>query len=223
MSQVLTEQYTLEYPSPGFHSASIDLASEDEAMMLNHRVRVYRLVVDLHNASFPSDAEYNNGTYYIGHGEQSGGWAAQVDAVPWFADERDICTLRDMKFVNASGLSAIFQFERDDGMGPLIRLNFGTDIQVGLTDGVPSSWTLGLDFGSFNLFSGSTGAVQLAAAYLEINGHAVNLYEPEFFPTTTGSITVTPVEWWPYAPTGGGAAIFDTTDGSQISANVLNG
>lgn len=36
-------------------------------------------------------------------------------------------------------------------------------------------------------------------------------------------ITITPLEYWEYRPTAGGAAIFDSADGSKISPNVVNG
>jgi len=220
MSQVLTEQYTLPYYSAGLHDTFINLSTEDEAMMLNHRVRVYQVVIDLHNAGDPTTAEFNNGTYYIGHGEDSEGWSTQAAAQPFFADEREICTLRDMSIVASGHGNTIFSLF---SAGPVsFRLDFGLDIEVTLTAGVPTGWSFGTAYVGANITSDPDGATQLAGATIIINGHSLDLYESAgLINTTTGSIVVTPVEWWPYAPTSGGSPIFDSATGAQINPNVV--
>lgn len=61
-----------------------------------------------------------------------------------------------------------------------------------------------------------------SAATLVVNGHGTGLYE-NTGDDWTGDITVTPVAWWPSAPTAGGADIFDSASGAQISDNVVLG
>jgi hypothetical protein len=59
----------------------------------------------------------------------------------------------------------------------------------------------------------------LATTTLNLDGNVIPLYtsdESGFI-----SLTLAPQEWWPYAPTSGGDDIWDTADGSQISANIV--
>ncbi len=63
------------------------------------------------------------------------------------------------------------------------------------------------------------GTATPAAVTLTVDGYSIPLYT--YSSPNIISITLTPSEWWPYAPTSGGDAILDSATGTQISDNVV--
>jgi len=214
MSQVLTTKY----PDAVSSSASPwwpDLGSDERLMEWFYRVKTWRHVIDLYSGLVPFDY---NGTYdLLTHDIYQDGASVGTD-LP--ANEKYLM------IDPTTGVGWATTFSVLSGFGTIFLRVLG-DYYITMSGETEIEWfpeivfsasTAGLDLDTVN----NVGD-RLSDATLTVDGISIPLYELDLLPshTFTGSYTVTPVEWWPYAPTSGGDPVFDSATGAQINPNVL--
>lgn len=237
MSQLITN----EYPgSPGFQSGLLYSAvpaqrcNYDSANWLAEilwRVRKWQSAISVSSPAGPLIA---NGTYVCGQ------WTSSFPGgVPdaYMPDERHLPCAFDPDFIpgipewDANGYAPdVFLFGQSTGdlLGCQYAETYGFDVDG---SGVQSNWFIqpkininnSGGFSSLVTFDGIDNphsVNSVSAVDFQIYGRPCNLYESAAFPYT-GSIIVTPYEWWPYAPTSGGSPVFDSATGLQINPNVV--
>ncbi len=213
MSQVLTSKYPLGNYALVGPDGVVDLADDLELMEFLQRISIWEVVVALTHSV---DGVFNlNGTYTIV--VRSTDVDGTVTNVP--SNERDLVKNNE---------SGVFGGRISySGAGPSgFNYTLYNRFEVTTIAGVETQWKIQCDMligdglQTLTTFDEPT-TPDLSAVDFQIYGHAVSLFENAAAGNWTGTITATPTDWWPCAPTSGGAPVFDSATGAQINPNVV--
>lgn len=218
MSQVLTSKYPIyNYTLNGLApDGQVTLPSAEKLMEFVYRIDQWQIdinVTETLDGAFPA-----NGTYFLY--TRSGNIDGVDDNVP--------TSERDLVVPNVRGIGGVISLNH---LIPNYQFdwNLYENFAVTHSGGAEIAWYIQTAFSLVNTLGKGLDTTKLnisdpvSAVVCTIYGYPVTLYDiPGGVPSTwTGTITATPKAWWPYAPTSGGAAVFDSVTGSQINPNVV--
>lgn len=226
MSQVLTSQYPLFVDGVQDSQELIDVGSAAKLMEWFYRVKTWRHTIDLYYDGGATPMTFNGVYDYRARGDYLND--VLTNTLP--ANERFLVLDKILQPNPFNSFVSWVQFAAPGGEAlDLLVLRF---YYLSVVDGVQTGW-----FPEIVLIGGSptVGSSPLSAdpnlidavpanATLTVDGFNVPLWEIDPSPgalTWTGSYDLSPIEWWPYAPTSGGLPVFDSATGAQINPNVV--